>query len=32
MSLPPDSWVQAEPDFWAPKPAAVKKPAVKPAP
>jgi hypothetical protein len=32
MSYPPESWIAAEPDFWAPKPAPAKKPAAKPAP
>jgi hypothetical protein len=31
MSNPPESWITAEPDFWAPKPAPAKKPAAKPA-
>ena len=31
LSYPPESWIAAEPDFWAPKPAPVKKPAAKPA-
>ena len=31
MSAPPDSWVKAEPDYWKPKPAPVKKPEAKPA-
>ncbi len=40
MSLPPDAWVKADPDYWKPKPAAApkapaaapKKPAAAPAP
>ena len=32
MSYPPDAWVNADPDFWKPKPAAMpKKAADKPA-
>lgn len=32
MSIPPVAWINAEPDFWAPKPTPAKKPAAKPAP
>jgi len=32
MSYPPERWVKADPDFWKPKPAAIKKAPEKPAP
>jgi hypothetical protein len=32
ISYPRESWVQADPSFWKPKPTAVTKPAPKPAP
>ena len=32
ISYPEDTWVQADPTFWKPKPASAAKPAAKPAP